>query len=110
MGLVAGQRRASTLDFIPSIAWDTESYEPPHHGSGGQLSVEVHGADAGWAQRFNELAQGQYERGEVRGGRWGLVRYHDVEGIITVDDLDEGQKDAIRGHVSHLAEQAAGGS
>jgi hypothetical protein len=93
---------------VPAIAWDTESYEPARHGDAWRLSVEVRGADAAWADRFNELAEGQHERGQVRGGRWGLIRYHEVEGVITVADLHSGQEDAIRGHLGHLAEQAAG--
>lgn len=95
---------------MPMIDWTTVSYEPDPDGRrvGGQLSVDVRGTSAAWADRFNSMADGQHRRGEVRGGRWGLVRYHEVEGLITVDDLYEGQEDAIRAHLENPAETARG--
>ena len=72
---------------MPTIDWGTEIIEPAHHGTGAQLCVEVRSADASWAQRFNEFADDHYRRGEVRGDRWGLVGYNEVEGHITVNDL-----------------------
>lgn len=92
---------------MASIDWDTEEYEPDPRGrGGGQLSVAVRGADATWAARFNEEAAAHHRRGEVRGGRWGQVRYHEVESLITVDDLYDGQEAAIHAYLTELAERA----
>jgi hypothetical protein len=94
---------------VPTIDWDSEQVEPAQRGGeGGQFSVAVRGADAGWAGRFNEIAEGQFTRGEVRGGRWGRVRYHEVEQIITVDDY-YGPDEAIRTNLKELADLAGSG-
>ncbi len=88
---------------MPTIDWETDSVEPPHHGSGAQLSVAVRGADAAWAERFNEAAADHYRRGEVRGGRWGRVRFNEVEGLITVDDLHGDDLGPIRSYLEELS-------
>lgn len=91
---------------MPTIDWMTAIVESAHHGAGDQLCVDVRGANAAWAARFNEMADGQYRRGEVRGGSWGLVRYHEVEGHITVDGLYGGADGPIRPHLTELVADA----
>lgn len=91
---------------MPTINWDTAVVEPAHHGAGAQLSVDVVGADAAWAARFNEMAAAHYERGEVRGGGWGAVRYHEVEGIVTVDDLHGDDLAPIQNYLDEQAKSA----
>jgi hypothetical protein len=91
---------------MPTIDWSTEIIEPAHHGTGAQLCVDMQGGDASCAQRFNDLAQEHYRRGEVRGGRWGLVRYNEVEGHITVDDL-YGDPAPARQYLIELAASAS---
>jgi hypothetical protein len=92
---------------MPTIDSSTEIIEPAHHGTGAQLCVEVRGADASWAQRFNEVADDHYRRGEVRGGRWGLVRYNEVEGHITLNEL-YGDAAPARQYLTELAASASG--
>lgn len=91
---------------MPSFDWDTAVVEPGHHGAGAQLSVSVVGIDASWAAWFNDLTAAHYRRGEVRGGRWGVVRCHEVEGIVTVDDFYGDDLSAIRNYLDALAESA----
>lgn len=93
---------------MATIDWQTMSFEPAPHGAGAQLSVDVRGAETVWAQRFNELAEGQFRRGEVRGGRWGLIRYHEVDGLITVDDLYGDDVEPIRLNLEDLVRKASG--
>lgn len=105
----AGQREGVYgLAAMPTIDWTTAIVEPAHHGVGDQLCVDVRGADASWAQHFNDMADGQHRRGEVRGGRWGLVRYNEVEGHITVDDLHGGVDGPIRHHLIEMVAAAFG--
>jgi len=92
---------------MPEIVWETHTVEPAHHGAAGaQLSVAVRGADSAWARRFNDLAAARYERGEVRGGRWAVVQYHEVEGLITVDDLRGEALEPIQDYLEELLRTA----
>ena len=107
MPVVSRLAREYPGSTVPRINWDTETYEPAPWGGGvGQLCVEVEGVDAGWAKRFNEITERHYSRGDTRGARWGLVRYHQVEGIITIDELSDGQHDALRERLEELCEMA----
>ncbi len=91
---------------LPTIDWTTEIIDPAYDGEGTQLCVEVRGADASWAQRFNEMAHNHYRRGEVRGGRWRLARYNEVEGHITLDDL-YGDASPARQYLTELTASAS---
>jgi hypothetical protein len=85
------------------IVWNSEVIEPDPRGRRGeQVSYGVRGADAAWAQRFNEVAEAQRARGELRGGRWGAVRYDEVEAVLTVDDFYEDDTAALRQHLRVL--------
>jgi hypothetical protein len=68
---------------VPAIDWESETVEPEHRGGGDQLSVAVRSADAGWSQRFSAYVGGHSDP------RWGPVRWHEVEGLITVEDVHE---------------------
>lgn len=66
----------------------------------------MRGADSAWARRFNDLAAARYERGEVRGGQWAVVQYHEVEGLIIVDDLHGEDLDPVQAYLEELVEAA----
>jgi hypothetical protein len=93
--------------WMPTIDWTTATTEPAHHGAGDQLCVDVRGADAAWAVRFNEIAERHHRGGEVRGVRCGLIRYNEVEGHITVDDCAGDSDGPIRNYLTELVAEAA---
>lgn len=92
---------------MPTIDWSTSSLEPHHDGDGGQLVVDVRGGDAGFARRFNEQTYFHFERGEVRGGRWGEVVYDEVEGHIRVEDLYGDEHGPIRDYLEEEVARAS---
>jgi hypothetical protein len=81
---------------VAAIDWESETVEPAHHGGGDQLSVAVHGADAGWSQRFSEYAGGHSDP------RWGPIRWHEVEGLITVEEVRDDALGELREFLDRL--------
>jgi hypothetical protein len=81
---------------VAAIDWESETVEPAQHGGGDQLSVAVRGADAGWSQRFSAYVVGHSDL------RWGRVRWHEVEGLITVEDVRDDALGELREFLDRL--------